>query len=567
MNQNIFLFTIIMLLSGSIFAQEKATIKVIVPNKTDEVYITGNQESLGNWNPAAVKMNKTSDFEREITTDISYPAEFKFTKGKWENEGIIKSLDNNPNQKIINNNSTKVFFIKGWVNDTNAESLGIDYGIKRFQSKYLGAERLVKIVLPANYDPAKKYPVFYTTDAGGNIFTVAKDNISYLSLDEYKLIPESILVGIVHGMTNGQSNRNKDLDVFYKESGKKFKDFIFKELVPFIDSNYSTSGFNVMIGHSNGAEYNHFLLLEDDNPFRGFISLSTNFFSNDVRMDIGDVMKNYQGKPMHYFVGNATSDSPDRIEAGNDYEKIYQANMNPGFHFKKQTYEANHNTLVPLAMTDGIQFIFKDYRNVKSYKDLASYRANYLNDMKINYGLEEKYTLEDVGPVLMDILLAKKNEELEEFIKFVEDYKLWQNSNMKEPGGFDEANKGNFYFIIENYKKSAESYKKAFAEIQIKTEPIVYYRNLDKTVAAFKKIEDYDGLMKLLLDSKFYLNSNKDLIPEGVDSDLLFINYHIAKLASEQDINPNEGKKALAYCKDNYTENRNFTAEELKKLY
>ena len=31
------------------FGQEITTIKVAVPNKTDEVLITGNQISLGNW--------------------------------------------------------------------------------------------------------------------------------------------------------------------------------------------------------------------------------------------------------------------------------------------------------------------------------------------------------------------------------------------------------------------------------------------------------------------------------------------------------------------------------------
>ena len=139
-----------MLFIGKAFAQQNVTIKVIVPSKTYEVYVTGNQESLGNWDPSVVKMNKVSGFEREIAADISYPAEFKFTKGKWENEGIINQLDNNPNQKLSDTNSKNIFVVKGWANESNEESLGLGYSTKIFQSKYLGAERLVKIALPEN---------------------------------------------------------------------------------------------------------------------------------------------------------------------------------------------------------------------------------------------------------------------------------------------------------------------------------------------------------------------------------------------------------------------------------
>ena len=70
-----------LLLTVMVFSQTTQTIKVIVPNKTDDVYITGNQEALGNWNPNQVKMEKISDYERSISVDLSYPAEFKFTKG------------------------------------------------------------------------------------------------------------------------------------------------------------------------------------------------------------------------------------------------------------------------------------------------------------------------------------------------------------------------------------------------------------------------------------------------------------------------------------------------------
>ena len=567
MKHTILTLGLAILFTGSLFAQEKRTIKVIVPNKTDEIFITGNQDALGDWNPGSVKMTKTSDFEREITVDLNYPAEFKFTKGDWNSEGIIERLDNNPNLKIADQNSRTIFMVKGWSNESDGKALGLDYNIKHFQSEYLGAERLIKIVLPENYDPSKKYPVFYTTDAGWNIFGVAKDFISNASKDEYKLAPEAILVGIVHGMTNGESNRNKDLDVYYGKTGQNFKNFVFKELVPYIDNTYSTSNFNVMIGHSNGAEYNHFLLLEEENPFRGFISFSTNFFSKDVRQEMGDFMKNYQGKNMYYFVANATADSPDRIEAGDDYEKIYNANKNEKFNFNKITYKADHNSVVPLAFLDGIQFIFKDYRNFDNYPTFAAYKDNYPKDLSTNYGLEEKYRINDLDSFLMDIITRKNKEDLDTFLQFVKEHKLWHvPPYMKEPGGLDPVNKGNFYFLIDEYEESANNYELASENLGSSTMPDVYFGNLPKTVSAFQKLGDYDRLMNLLLRSKSYLGIDTVISEKRKDYNLLYVNYHIAKLSKEQGINQPEGKQALAYCTENYKKNSDFTEEDLQEL-
>lgn len=65
-------------------------IKVDVPNKKDKVYITGNQETLADWNPKILQMKKTSDYKREITIKMQLPAEFKFTRGSWETEALVK---------------------------------------------------------------------------------------------------------------------------------------------------------------------------------------------------------------------------------------------------------------------------------------------------------------------------------------------------------------------------------------------------------------------------------------------------------------------------------------------
>jgi predicted alpha/beta superfamily hydrolase len=569
MDNKLITLKIMLLLTVMVFGQATQTIKVIVPNKTDEVYITGNQKALGNWSPNQVKMENISDYERSITIDLTYPAEFKFTKGDWNSEGIIKTLNNNPNQKLESSASKNIFTIKGWSNAIDGEALGLDYITEFLPSQYVIDGRQIKIALPNNYNPKKKYPVFYITDGASRNFDVAKNYLESMAGDPYGIIPETILVGIVHGSSNGESNRNKDLDVYYAKTGKQFKNFFFEELIPYINQQYSTSGFNVMIGHSNGAEYNHYLFLEEDNPFRGFLSISTNFYgkrrNEDVDTRMAEAIKNYNGNPFYYFVANATYDSPDRIEAGDKYEKIYNTNANPKIQFQKNLYSKDHNSLVPESLFDGIRFVYKDYKVLEKYKTFYDYRDDYKADMKNLYGLDINYSSRHLESHLMDIISNKKVNDLDELLKFVETHNLWENGVTKEPGGFDAMNKGNFYYHSKSTSKAMEHYEEAFNQLDITVEREVYFGNFNNIVNGYKELKEYKKLVTLLIKSRDYATKNT-IWEKGNKNTLLKLNFLIATLSAEQNIATEEGKKARQYCIDNYLKNKLFNLDEMKQL-
>ncbi|MDT0608467.1 hypothetical protein [Croceitalea rosinachiae] len=73
-------------------------IRVVVPNASDEVYIAGNQRSLANWG-SVFRMERISDFEREINVKLHYPTMLKFTRGNWASEAVVEGLpfDNEEN--------------------------------------------------------------------------------------------------------------------------------------------------------------------------------------------------------------------------------------------------------------------------------------------------------------------------------------------------------------------------------------------------------------------------------------------------------------------------------------
>lgn len=100
--------------------KHEITIRVTVPKETNELYITGNQDVLGNWNPQQVMLKKVSENVREIKLRVYYPFEFKFTMGNWEKEAIIEGLLKTehgfPNLKINEDKKDNFeYVIKSWI--------------------------------------------------------------------------------------------------------------------------------------------------------------------------------------------------------------------------------------------------------------------------------------------------------------------------------------------------------------------------------------------------------------------------------------------------------------------
>ncbi len=72
----------------------EVTFRVKVLEEEDEVYITGNQETLVNWEPGKVRMERTAPLEREITLKVQDPVMVKFTRGSWESQFWMKLSEN-----------------------------------------------------------------------------------------------------------------------------------------------------------------------------------------------------------------------------------------------------------------------------------------------------------------------------------------------------------------------------------------------------------------------------------------------------------------------------------------
>ena len=96
----------------------KVIFVVSVPNKEDKVFISGNQQALGNWDPGAIQLEDLGDLKRTITLDLIMPAEFKFTQGSWKKEAEVKNNLTGENLKINTSTDTEVrYIIQKWIHN------------------------------------------------------------------------------------------------------------------------------------------------------------------------------------------------------------------------------------------------------------------------------------------------------------------------------------------------------------------------------------------------------------------------------------------------------------------
>ena len=148
-------------------------------------------------------------------------------------------------------------------------------------SAILNEARRVIIHLPRNYskDTARKYPVMYVLD-GTSQDQHTFDKITVLS--DAGLIPGAIVVGL----PNTRGNRERDQtppfmrrDVNDQNSpfggGDKFLSFIEKELIPFVEGNYRTSGYRAISGNSRGGLFVLYSLMEKPDLFQARFCYST----------------------------------------------------------------------------------------------------------------------------------------------------------------------------------------------------------------------------------------------------------------------------------------------------
>ncbi|WP_299523722.1 alpha/beta hydrolase-fold protein [Winogradskyella sp.] len=267
-------------------------------------------------------------------------------------------------------------------------------------STILNEDRPIIISLPKDYDISDaKYPVLYLTDGLQNIWH-AVGTLEVLT--RTGSIPPMIVVGIE------STNRMRDFTLTVSENnpgsggGKKFLEFIEKELIPYVESNYRTNAYRVLEGHSLGGLFTASTFMENPDLFNSYIVMSPSLWWNgeELTKKAQEFFKTNSKLKNSLFFGIGTYESGAeygmRKELKNFVDVISENKPKQLRFERKEIEKEGHMSSVLLSNYHGLKFIFSDmnfpeslYKNYTDGKFLE--HENYIMD---KYGEAAKQSAE-----------------------------------------------------------------------------------------------------------------------------------------------------------------------------
>lgn len=242
-------------------------------------------------------------------------------------------------------------------NPQNAPGLFYSYSVGDYYNIYVG--------LPKNYSEDLKYPVIYLLDGDwyfdGSHWRIDRGGVCGIvsRLAESGDMPEAVVVGIGYAKEN---QRGRD----FLGAPVHFYKFLKDELIPFIDSTYSTNlEGRTLIGHSDGGFFTMYALFRYDPfdvVFSNFISISGDFSKVDRYLYTEEISlyRRLQGElPVTLYLAVGRDEEKRFVESNDEMaEKLTRRNYS-GFHFKSiQYYGLHHGSVVAPAVEDGLKWIF-----------------------------------------------------------------------------------------------------------------------------------------------------------------------------------------------------------------
>ncbi|GAB1855250.1 hypothetical protein MHTCC0001_00830 [Flavobacteriaceae bacterium MHTCC 0001] len=334
---------------------------------------------------------------------------------------------------------------------------------ENFKSEKLDEERQIKIQLPRGYDvnQDKVYPVFIVLD-GDYLFEAVAGNVDYFSYwDE---MPESIVVGI------NQIDKRYD-DCMYSEqnslpidNGAKFFEFVGMELLPYIESNYRTTNFRVMVGHGETANFINYYLLKAKPLFQGYVVVSPELAPLMLEY-IPEALKKVETKS-YYYLANSANDNKSIKKMSDALNSDIAAIENENLKYAFSSFENTSHYSVPAhTIPNALEHIFQVYKPItkKEYKE----EILELEISPVLY-LEEKYqTIQQVFGIEKTILIndfkaisaaIEKNQLYEYYEQLGKLARKYYPETLL--GGYYI---GRFYEETGEPKKALRTYESAFA--------------------------------------------------------------------------------------------------------
>lgn len=354
--------------------------------------------------------------------------------------------------------------------------------IDSLDSKILNEKRRVLVHVPKG--EGKKFPVLYVLD-GDDHFEALVGMIKRLNSTDN--CPEMIIVGI----SNANRNRSRDLTHTKADDprfqlrntggGEKFMEFIEKELIPKIESNYPAAPYRIFVGHSAGGLFVMNTLLKQSYLFNAYLAIDPGMLHDDKRL-LKEAQKilvenSFAGKSLFLAIANSMPEGMDTLSVRKDnsfgsmiirpiletQDLLLATSKANQLKFDSKYYaQDDHRSVAFLAEYDAIRFFFKEYKFVMKESYMTDPNVKLSAILDTHYKAVSKqlgYTVNPDENLVNDA--GYEALEAKQFDKAGDLFKLNVLNYPQSSNVFDSL--GDYFLEINDQANAIESFKKALA--------------------------------------------------------------------------------------------------------
>lgn len=386
--------------------------------------------------------------------------------------------------------------------------IGKTYAI---QSEILNEERPFIVYTPDNYsNDGNPIAVMYLLDGQSN-FLYTSGIVSFLQ--DRGRIPKMMIVAIPN-----TSDRMHDLtpSITIDEEAKKnmptaggadnMLGFISDELIPYIDKNYNTGSYRILVGHSFGGLFAVHTLLNKPDLFSAYIAISPSMWWDD-QSQVTQAQEFFKSEPNlnTYFYMTMGNEDGEMLGGAMKLAALFEENKMDNFNWDfKVMKEETHGTIPHRSTYYGLEAIFKDWYRA----DLSAlYVMGGMDAIEKHYakvseklGFEMQVTEDDLNNLGYTFLAQEQFEKAIEI--FNENVKRFPESfNVYDSRGEGFKEKGDKENAVTDYMKSLELHPgnangvNMLKELGKTYDPDTYIVKIKP-----KKMEKYTGNYDLILN-------------------------------------------------------------------
>jgi predicted alpha/beta superfamily hydrolase len=357
-------------------------------------------------------------------------------------------------------------------------------------SEILNEERSIWVYVPDrgenSFYQEQQYPVVYLLDGDAHFYSVVGMIHQLSSVNGNDFCPKMIVVGIPN------TNRTRDLTptrpslehpfvdsamVSISGGGDTFLSFMRDELFPYIDENYPTLPYRMLIGHSFGGLTAMHAFTYNPDMFNAYVAIDPSMWWDDRKL-LNEILetdlRSYNNKSLVIGIANTMNEGMDtamaRVDTSFTTEHIRSildlhdhmtANSGDGIDYMGKYYhEDSHGSAPLITEYDALRFIFQfytirwemdDFMNPES--DLVGKLVAHYKTLSDRFGMEmkpEEQSVNEMGYQFMNMGQMDKAKAL--FQLNVENY----------PESFNVHDSlGDYYLAVDDNQKAKECFQRS----------------------------------------------------------------------------------------------------------